>query len=426
MKNVILFFLAFSLIPAPITYPPIEIEENFARDGAPEVDGYGQRFNILYQTKEGALTDMDAAERSADLVKDSLYWRSVKVEDRFNVEFTAEGREDALRWMRNAVLAACDDYAAVSLPVSDLGQAMTEGFFYDLSEIPTIEVDERWWLPSMREALIFGDEGTYFALPSDISPANFDAVHAMTFDRTLVDENEVYNLARGGKWTVDELMRLTKELPVSLNGRAASSAAALTAAAGEEIIEKTRTTLTLKGLSASLMDLSDKLAGHLADDAEGAAFEVSTVGEWSMSGESDRYGILPLPKGDEADEYSSPVTRDFPLIAMPVTNRDPDFAGLVLDELAYASTKILVRPLYESRQDAIERIHADREMMKLIRDGRTLDVSSAFGWIDRMQASLAKGLTDGNLASEWAMAAGLTQKQLDDGIGRMLEIVGYR
>lgn len=61
------------------------------------------------------------------------------------------------------------------------------------------------------------------------------------------------------------------------------------------------------------------------------------------------FGILPMPKWDEAQEnYQTMSDGSAPLAAIPKTVRDTDFVGIVTEGLAHESYKTVTPILYES------------------------------------------------------------------------------
>jgi ABC-type glycerol-3-phosphate transport system substrate-binding protein len=53
----------------------------------------------------------------------------------------------------------------------------------------------------------------------------------------------------------------------------------------------------------------------------------------------DDFGIVPIPRGNNTDNYLDWVSHDAPSMAVPITNTDIEKTGIVIEALAYAAQK---------------------------------------------------------------------------------------
>lgn len=63
------------------------------------------------------------------------------------------------------------------------------------------------------------------------------------------------------------------------------------------------------------------------------------------------YGLVPYPTGEEGAEYQSFVTGQFQPCAIPTSNKNADFAGIVLENLAAESHRQVKRSYFEKLQN---------------------------------------------------------------------------
>ena len=103
---------------------------------------------------------------------------------------------------------------------------------------------------------------------------------------------------------------------------------------------------------------------------------------WGLRNMEDDYGMIPIPKYDEAQqEYYSWMGIAAPSVMIPKSNENPERTGLVLDALSAVSSTVLMDGFYEvtvlrkaSRDDE------STEMLELMRKSRTFDLASVYNW----------------------------------------------
>jgi len=110
------------------------------------------------------------------------------------------------------------------------------------------------------------------------------------------------------------------------------------------------------------------------------------LGGWALSDiDSFRdckfdFGLIPYPKYDEAQkEYHSFISTILtPGVSIPVTNNEPEKAGLILEAMAYYSVDTLTHAYYETAlNDRYVRDEDSGEMLDIIFASRVYD----FGYI---------------------------------------------
>ncbi|MBQ8508812.1 MAG: hypothetical protein IJ493_02785 [Clostridia bacterium] len=399
----------------------VTIDENLPEYDYSDLDCHGATYTVLHEPSDSDAYTMFPEECNGNIVNDSAYARKIRTEEQHNVKIEAFVTEDAKRMTQNAVLAADDCFEIASLSVTELTPLAISGFFYDLNKVEDLQLDQPWWNQSINESLSIGDEGYLFAAAADVSFTSFDEVSCVYFNREALGDS-LYQTVREGNWTLDKLLALAKDGSIDLNGSA--DAAALLAGAGESFLaEDAEGNISLNKNDSRLYDVVDKLTAvwskKAAEDSD-ALFAVATVGDSADYGEG--WGVLPMPKYDRRDDYTSLVTNHFEMLVMPIFIRDSklEMVGTVTDALAYNSTKYgLEMQYYEAEKDlsspyaALKKDSDNMQMLRLIRDSRTLDTGIAYGMTNRLTAALPQILETGSLASSIAANEQVIQKTID-------------
>jgi len=112
----------------------------------------------------------------------------------------------------------------------------------------------------------------------------------------------------------------------------------------------------------------------------------------------DSYGIAPAPKFDEAQEdYVSVVSKASPVMCIPLTNKDTERTGVIMDALAFESFYDVL-PVYSDVVLSQKGLRNEEsiEMLEIIRDTRFFDVGDAYGWTTKVQDLVRKALDVGD------------------------------
>ena len=112
----------------------------------------------------------------------------------------------------------------------------------------------------------------------------------------------------------------------------------------------------------------------------------------------DSFGILPLPKYDEAqDGYSCYISSTQLLMGMPITSTNTERTAILMDALAYESYRDVLPVYYEVKvsQKGL-RNEESIEMLDIIRANRYTNFGEVFGWTNDLQSSVYGKLSAGS------------------------------
>ncbi len=399
-----------------------ETTEPEIRDNVPDLDYGGDTVTLFIRTEDPSKPEFYVEEETGDIVADAIYQRNLAVAERLNINFAfAENQCDystRTSWPKiitQNIMAgdgAFDIAAGYSMAMANLA---TAGMLLDMLGTAHLDFTQPWWSDSlMNESLIKGK--LYFA-SGDISTWMILYTYGMIFNKSMLknyDLEDPYALALDGKWTLDKMMDMSKGLYKDLNGNAKADVEDQFGYASSSIFSDAfffssglkTTAITDDGVVMSedfsgekAVSLIDKLTQfiNVSDDA----CHTNIVGEdnynfdrgntlfanieiqyaYTTLREVDfEYGILPLPKYDEAQEnYHTVTSFGQTLYGIPLDARDPDMSSAVMECLASESYKRVVPALFEVALKVKYSMDTeDAKMYDILRSGVVFDLGRIF------------------------------------------------
>ena len=340
---------------------------------------------------------------------------------------------------------------------NDIGSLITGGYLADLRSMEQLHFDEPWWDTIVCDNATLLDK-LYFA-SSDISLFPFEATWVLYFNETLLNRYDIeypYDLVREGKWTLDEFYKIVKA-GTNVSGTEYNPGGsdiygivthnqfmgALIAGAGEKFlaVDDSGYPRALE-ITDRFYDVAQKITSITADKNQYVdrvqqklvtpstdsttefmmgtfLFNAETLGHiYKLRSFDDNFGVLPMPKYDEAQEsyISMMATWGVLLTTVPKTNTDPVRTGTVLDYLAYQSYISLMEPYYDAfltQKGARNEDSAD--MLSIIRDTRDVNLGYLFSWSNSMEEPIRTELMKGstNIAAIIAKYESKVQTAID-------------
>ncbi|MCL2816429.1 MAG: hypothetical protein FWD23_17680, partial [Oscillospiraceae bacterium] len=398
----------------------------------PEIDGDGADFTFLTPTTTWDFyTDVIRESMTGEVLDDTIYNRNVFIEENFNINFKEIPMDitQIQGQLRKVVQSGDAVYDAAFCPAywddkNTMGTLITENTFYNLREIPTLNLGEKWWNQTMlKEAAIGGGDKVYYA-GCDINIMALQTVSCVYFNQDMMINLGLdlpYDAVRQGKWTFEMLFKYMKD-GARLNGadsfkwdrngdavygmvsyQGASNALLAgslerltvtdddgypsTAIGGERffnVMEKIQEMLDLtNGVYLCANDYSNGFHLEPIFRDGRALMMIGELKSADVINEMDAtFGIVPVPKYDEIQEgYYCHLMRQTPVVVIPVTNRNPEFAGAVMDAMAYVSNRD-VTPVFYDLAVSQKRLRNDDsiDMLEIIRDSGSFDVGCVYGW----------------------------------------------
>lgn len=391
-----------------------------------DLDGYEIRFltDMIWDWDFGSLHMMDVEEQSGEPVNDAIYMRNSIVEQRLNVTISETVREknDAHTIIQNSVRAGLDEYDVVISQSWSVGPIAPEGYFYNLYDVPGLQLDQSWW--DQNSIKDFSIQDHLYFMTGDYNLINNDATWVLYFNKALTTNlglDMPYDLVRDGKWTYDAMMEYQKAAAADLDGDGEWTAAdrwgqvthtqhysGILIAGGESLITRDNNDIPVYGqVTERFYSVYDKIIemmqtpgytmniylnikGLPADKhatynflSNEALFcpEILAHTRRFRQMESD-FGVMPHPKYDENQEnYNSYVLGQVDVTCIPLTNDHLAETATIMDALGMLSGQTTISAYYEvSYIGKFFRDDESIDMINIIRNNRVYDIASAYGW----------------------------------------------
>lgn len=323
------------------------------------------------------------------VLDEAVYKRNTLVEDTYGIsievitEYSTKAGKAVERLQANR--SAGDTlYDAGLIDVFGVCQLAHSGYLSDMNDVPYVELEKSWWdQNATRDTSIFGK--TFFTT-GDISYLDKEYTFATIFNKSIAKEKglgDLYALVREGKWTVDVMADMCKQVSEDLNGDDVLDSndkyglitwdAMLTASingSGNTIAHIEDDALVLGLNNEEVISMVEKYVG-LAQDKSVINFQHTSGGvSWDkmyMQGQALflheylkalplfrdtelEYGILPMPKlsAEQDNYYCGFAGYQTAMYCIPVDVYDEELSGVISEAMAYHS-KELVTPAYYDR-----------------------------------------------------------------------------
>ncbi|MBR4961359.1 MAG: extracellular solute-binding protein [Clostridia bacterium] len=431
-------------------------EETGVSDDLSEYDFDGRQFQIVYSEEQlGPLWPYAPEEENGDRLNDAAFARNMLVEERFNcsIGYTSTGGNylEVSEELRKAVMAGDNTYQlAINHMYAGFTAAIADRLLYDFNDLPAINLDKPWWNQSIRKNLEV--EGVLLTAVSDLIYGYYDVIY---FNKDIMDDHGIaypYENVHDGSWTWTYLAQITKDITRDLNGDSKLD----DKDAWGFVIDSNISTMTRlihsNGMVMATMDetgrptldgmISDKMHTVVEryydfvwnDDRCYYATKTGTldIADMFLQGNSMMmhtqtvklptlrdaefaFGIVPLPKYDEAQEgyYSLASTQ---MLLLPANMEDPEFTGVILEALSAESYRQVVPTLYDVvYENKLLRDEESRDMFNIIRGTLVYDYNWNYGDGNDMSYLIGRtvGEKNADLASYFAAKAPAAQLNLD-------------
>ena len=411
---------------AAVTEAVTEAAVVYEPDNLPEDLDFGGVTTHIFGWDGSGNDEFYVEEQNGDIVNDALFARNRTVEERLNLELTftlAPGAyNDRSAWVKLVTQAtmAGDGSNDIVAGYSMSGATLANNrLIVDLMDLDYINFEKPWWPESLIKEATCGDK-LYFC-SGDISTNMIYMLYATYFNKTMaqnfdIEIDSLYQMVRDGSWTLDKLIELSEGIYIDLNGDGQKNvedqygytthsvwsdafffASGLrTTAVGADGLpvlseefggEKTQT--LLQKLLDVFYTKNDMYFGvdnnQLIRDQflQNRALFLTTEIYFATNHLRDsdvEYGILPMPKYDEAqDGYYTVSSFPYTLYGIPVDAKDPAMSAAILECMASESYRTVSPALFEVALKVKYAGDNDAsEMYDIIRGSNVFDIGRIF------------------------------------------------
>lgn len=193
------------------------------KDSLPNTLDFGGETVNVYHFASGSQFYVES--ETGDLINDALYARNRSVEERLNVKIN-QIYED-VDWndnlpvtkIRASIAAGDNNFDLIGGWGQKLTSLCTEGLFMNMYNVPYLTLSEPWWNKSMQKELTIG--GKLYFSSGDIYLYFLQNTYCIGFNKSLVSEYKLpnlYEIVSDGKWTIDRMGELVKNVYKDVNG----------------------------------------------------------------------------------------------------------------------------------------------------------------------------------------------------------------
>lgn len=399
---------------------------------APVKDFEGYEYRVLTRGESSESNDRWCAKdisvevENGDPLNDAAYKRNIVIEDKYNIKIIGRMSANMLTDAKKSITSGGDDYDIMMGGLSSFSEVLAQGgMLEDLKKIPYLDLPKPWYDQKANEQLTVANK--LYVTTCDISTLARDATWVYLFNKKILSDlalDNPYQLVLGGKWTIDKMLEMCKNVSKDLDGDGKMGRGDLYGYAGEtenlyygivsagrELIIKDSSDMPVyaglddAGLAAfnKLLNMfGDKNVSLRAEDWYGKGFDVwlelmdssftqdkilffdtNMANVQTYRNMAADFGIIPSPKLDEAQkDYISNITVVWTnSLCIPTTVSNFERTGIITDALAAESLYTVIPAYYDIQlKTKIARDEESSEMLDIIFTGRKYDLGTIYNW----------------------------------------------
>ncbi len=386
-------------------------------DTLPVKDFGGAAFRVIGQSTRDR-QNFFIEELEGETINDALHARDRAVEERLNVKLVYEALSDRKEVANRIIRSVNADEDAYDLALTAMSAGINDmvnaNVLYDLNAIPHLTLTSEYWDKSIHGNMQFYDKQYFTSGP--LSMQFYQTPIVAAFNKRLAEDNglsDIYQTVLDGRWTVDYLNSLTKEISTDLDGDGKMTfedfyvftwdktlGNALYTASGYQPVKIENGAYRVVLDDPISVDIIEKCAKIFGDpdvmyqnlNSDGSSLRLFQAGRaifldadlnsvMSFRDMEDDFGIIPVPKLDEKQEtYLSACNTWLPNgIAVPRTCADPEKTGLIMETMAVLSREIIMPAAYEiTLQGKVARDDVSVKMLDIIFENSSFDFITVF------------------------------------------------
>ena len=321
--------------------------------------------------------ELYAEDLNGDAMNDSVFSRNQSVKAKYGISVVQNLVKDPSQYIPIEYSSGEDNYDLVFAYIRDIGGLAQKGYFLDLYSLDNADLTKPWWNQTVNDAVSVN--GHLFFGASDFSLRDKNRVQLIVADDPMLSDlklDPVPQLVRSNGWTAEKMNEYVTAASIDLNGdgkhtkedqygivmHSYDAFAALCFGFDIRLIDKDEndSLVVVEGNERAINAIDAALnicrtETYMTPEkynrdwdipyntfCDGRAlFKVTLLASLSdFNSDCDfDFTVCPLPKlnADQEKYYTIP-DKICMLYAVPVTDKDPGFAGFALEAFSYAST----------------------------------------------------------------------------------------
>lgn len=173
--------------------------------GGETITFYSRYYNGIWKS------DLMATEDDVDTLKLAVYRRNKVLEETYNFKLNElqSGKATFKSDLERLVSAGDQTFDVVYMSVTDAADSAQSGLFWDLHDIPQIDLESRWWSQSCNKSWSIAHR-QFFAI-GDISTVDNMSARGVFFNKKMIDANQLespYECVKNNTWTLDKMFEM--------------------------------------------------------------------------------------------------------------------------------------------------------------------------------------------------------------------------
>ena len=401
----------------------IETTEMRYTPNLPELDFGGEEFRVLGidPATYNICLDFDIEEETGDVLSDSIYLRNRTIEEKYNVKFVSSYLPEypnTTDKLKNIVLAQSDEYEMIMVINRDAFSSALAGYITPLANIPHIDITQPWYHNGVNDQ--FAIKGKMFFAYTDECLNMYSQTLAALFNKKLISDYNLespYQYVLDGTWTMDKFYEMAISVINDVNGDGVYDTTDIQGITTEPdmffpsfwIGSNVRTVnINNEGIpeftalsDEKFMGILDKMHNWVMTDgfyiesfsSFGGGEEARVKGSQHFSQNMSMFrvgvlasvldlrnmdadfGILPLPKYDEAQKNYVSRMIDGWIHVVPMTNTKLELTGAMIEALGAESKNEVIPTFFDiALKTKISRDNESAEMLDILFDNLTVDL----------------------------------------------------
>ena len=345
-------------------------------------------------------------------MQSAVFNRNLETESELGINLNVELIDDSvmLTQIRTSHQAGDGAYDLIASYAYFGVQLAAEGVYYNLHNLPHIDLDKPWWSQNFVDEMTIYDQ--LFFASGDLSLTSVQYTHAIFFNKALLNmyyngEN-LYDKVQNGTWTVDYFQNLVSGCYQDANGNGRDdsdiygvgvSGVSIPVDAYLDAFDLAVTTKNAEGIpeftynNEKTVNAFDKLYS-LTFENEGSLLGPTTLDTYwlfqrkflqsemlflidlfqateSLRDMENDYGVLPMFKYDEAQKgYYTNAADIYSILSVASASKNLEAAGAVFELMAQKSYEKVIPAYFEvSLKQKYSRGNLDADMYDLVLDG---------------------------------------------------------
>nr|MBQ4318832.1 hypothetical protein [Clostridia bacterium] len=426
-------------------------------DNVPELDFEGKTLTVLSRSENPYIGEIYAEDLNGEVVNDAVWTRNDTVEQRLNIEINVTEREgtfgkhnEFMAMVSTNILAeSVSPYDVISYYAYCNSNFSSQGLLYNMLDVPHLDLDAPWWHSRFIEnAEVYGK---LYMLAGDINLTATSMRYAMFFNKQLVEnylDTDVYTDVIEGAWTREYFHNLVKDVYVDINGDSEAGVEdlygwdanlcydAYSTGCGLTFTQKTSDggfeynlySPKNEDIIETFYEMLSEKGVYYVDKADATRFPNSLSMFYAeklnytdkLREMKDDYGIVPMPKYDEAqDAYYTIADDNYSQVMIPVNAGDLELCGAFLEIMSAESYKFITPAYFETTmKDKYLRDENSIKMLDLIVEGAYYDFAAintfTLGYPVFTVRSAMQHHENKNFATHWAEDESMLTKNLEN------------